>query len=238
MKNQSIIMHALYEPVRNEEGVAYDALCHGANKAFENFYGLNPKGKMRSEFLGVSNLLIVNRMDEILKTGKSMVFCYEETGLGVLDVIMESHGDGKCVDIYTINMKEVKELQQKQNEMYRKYYIASNLNNLAVWQWEIKEHKVYADSIITDATGKEQVDMTREQLVWEEFDRLHDIYEEDQHLLQNMLYDIRDKKITQGKIQCRLMHEGKLISCEISAIADRYDMDGNPESVIATTRVL
>lgn len=231
-------MHALYEPVRNEDGYAYDALCHGANLAFEKFYGLDPKGRMRSEFFGVSNLLIVKRMVEILETGEPMAFCYEEKALGVLDVVMEPHGDGKCIDIYTINMKEAKELQEKSNDMFRKYYIAVNMNKLAVWEWEIKEHKIYADSVITDLTGREQIDLESGQMVWDEMDRLKDIYSEDQHKLYDLLSGIRDGKFTQGCIRCRLKHEDKLVECEIRATVDRFDQDGNPESVVATTRML
>lgn len=238
MARKTIIMHALYEPVYDENGHAYDALCHGGNDAFVKFYGLNPKGKMRSEFLSVSNLLIVRRMDEILRNDEPMAFSYEEKELGVLDVIMEPHGDGKCVDIYTISMIESKKMQERVNSMFRKYYAAVVMNNLAVWEWDIKEEKVYADNVFTDPTGKEQVDLERGQMVWNDEDRLADIYSEDQPKLRELLYGIRDGKFSSGCIHCRIMHEGQLIECEIRATLDRYDKDGKPDLVVATTRIL
>lgn len=232
-------MYARYELVRDENGAPVDAICRECNKAFRFFYDLNPIGKMRSTFLEESNTMIINKMVHILETHTKDVFEYEEENLGNLDVIMEEHWEQKdCVDVYTIRMDKVRELEKKKHTNLVKYQYASMLNNLTIWQWNIKEHKVYADSMHTDAHNNENIDMEKEQLVWDEFDRLDYIYEEDRERFKQLLYKARDQEITSFNFNCNITHNGKHAVCNIRGTVQKYDHDGKPEIIIATSRLV
>lgn len=237
--SKTIIMHARYEVVRNENGVIVDSICTDANKRFREFYKEeNPIGKKRSELLYASNPLVCRVMQMVLATGESEVFGYDEEGLGCVDVIIEDTGDGKQCDVYTVDVEALKHKNTRSKNNLRKYAIASQLYGLAVWQWDIKQHKVFADNALTDLTGNEDIDMERDQIVWDEFERLDYIYEEDREKFANALYSMRDKEYTQLRFTFRLLHDGELHQAEARAIVDRFDKEGNPLGVLAVTRIV
>lgn len=238
-KSNTIICHARYEVICDEEGNVVDSICTEANQRFCEFYHQdNPVGKRRSELLFASNPLVSRLMKVVVTTGESEVFSYEETGLGCVDVIIEAVGDGKSCDIYTIDVMHVKEMQVRRQHDLRKYSIASQLYGLTIWQWDIEKHKVYADNVLTDLNGNENMDTTRDQIVWDEFDRLDYIYEEDKEMFKNKLYSMRDGEATSLHWEFRITREGQIHTCEARAIVDRFSKEGKPLGIIAVSRLI
>lgn len=237
-KNKTIVMYARYEAVRNDAGKVVDALCLDVNKRFCEFYNeKEPVGKMRSKMLYASNPLVCSTMQKVLSTGKSEILEYEEDGLGCVDVIVESAGDGKSCYVYTIDVELLKQNSIMNKVALRKFSVAADLYGLAIWQWDIQKHKIYADSVLTDLTGDEDVDLKRDQLKWDEFDRLDYVYEEDRDVVMNALYSLRDGINKTVHFDFRIIHNGELHNVEVRAIVDRFDENGKALTVMAVTRM-
>lgn len=237
-KNTTIVMYARYEAVRNDAGKVIDALCLDVNKRFcEFFHVQEPIGKLRSQMLYASNPLICNAMHKVLSTNESEILEYEEDGLGCFDVVIESAGDSKSCYVYTIDIERLKQNSIMNKVALRKFSVAADLYGLAIWQWDIKKHRIYADSVLTDLTGEEDVDLKRDQLKWNEFDRLDYVFEEDRDRVTNALYSLRDGINKAVHFSFRIIHNGELHNVEVRAIVDRFDEEGKALTVMAVTRM-
>lgn len=236
--NTTIVMYARYEAVRNDAGKVVDAICQDVNKRFCEFFKVEePIGKLRSQMLYASNPLVCNAMHKVLNTSESEILEYEEEGVGCLDVVIEDAGDGKSCYVYTIDIERLKQNSIMNKVALRKYTVAADLYGLAIWQWDIKKHRIYADSVLTDLTGDEDVDLKRDQLKWEEFDRLDYVFEEDRDTVMKALYSLRDGVNKTVHFNFRIIHNGELHNVEVRAIVDRFDENGNALTVMAVTRM-
>lgn len=180
---------AQYKIIRNRFGQLIDLEFSYANERLIELLGENPIGKRRSAIMPINNK-VCKYIQNVIDIGISKHFSYQDSKFGFINAIIELSNKDEYINIYTVDVDAIR--NDNLNEANRKNIntILSMLN-VSIMHFNIVEHYVYNDSILTTYFNENNPDLYIGQNVHSSYDLFKSLDVIQQELVENELNKIR-----------------------------------------------
>lgn len=220
---QDIVTYARYKIIRNRRNQVVDLQFDFANGRMQAILGENPAGRMRSELMPI-NEKVCDYVQNVIDIGISKHFSFQNNKFGFIHAIIEEDlTDNNYVNIFTID-ESMLDKYTTEEILKDKINTILSMFNITILHFNIQEHYVYRDNILTSFFNEDNPDLYTGGNIQSSYELFKSLDEQQQILIENELDKIRAKKKSFASFTVIVRNGiGKEVECRVNILPEEVE---------------